>query len=113
MVCCAFAASSIQDGVGTGLSSLTAQGFFSSESVFEEVEPPPDSNQTNHSYTRIDYKLDLEARLPIPLGLRMMPNLVIKPLADNITQWRFCETVDGFIEQSLATYENTKSIDNI
>lgn len=78
-----------------GLNSLSAPGNFASQSIFH-----PQGEQT-----RIDYTLDLNARLPVPLGLRFMPEKVVEAIARSITQRRFQETVDGFIERSLAAYK--------
>jgi len=72
----------------------TAQGVFSSKSVFHAAG---DS-------TRIEYSLSLRADLPSPLGLRMMPGYVVNRIAENITRWRIREIADGFIDRSVDAY---------
>jgi hypothetical protein len=76
------------------LKSSTAQGFYSSKSVFH----PGDG------VTKIDYSLNLRAELPTPHGLRMMPHLVVNRIAHNITRWRMREIADGFIERSIDAF---------
>jgi hypothetical protein len=77
-----------------GMYSMTAPGYFSSTSVFH----------AEGEHTRIDYKLDLSASLLAPLALRFMPEIIVEAMARAITQRRFGETVDGFIERSLEAY---------
>jgi hypothetical protein len=77
-----------------GMRESTAQGMFSSKSVFH----------ASGASTRIDYSLNLQADLPTPLGLRLMPSYVVNRIADNITRWRIREIADGFIERSIDAY---------
>jgi hypothetical protein len=77
-----------------GVRSATAQGFFSSKSVFH-----PDGDGT-----LIEYSLSLRADLPTPHGLRFMPRYIINRIAHNITRWRIREVVEGFIERSIDAY---------
>ena len=77
-----------------GLSSSTTQGYFTSRSVFRD----------EGAETRISYELQLEAQLPPPLGLRLMPGMVINRIAGSITKMRTRETVDGFIERSVSAF---------
>jgi hypothetical protein len=56
------------------MNTLTAQGFYSSESTFHE-----DGEQT-----KIDYTLSLRARLPIPFGARIIPVSVLDLIAQNV-----------------------------
>lgn len=78
----------------TGAHSTTAQGYFSSQSIFH--------NLGNH--TRIEYNLRLRADLPTPLGLRVMPGLVVSGIARSITNRRIREIVEGFIERSTDAF---------
>lgn len=78
------------------INSLSGPGYFTSQSVFKD-----EGGQTS-----IDYRLDLKASLPIPLGLSMMPEVLLQVIANKITRRRFNETVDGFIEHSLAAYQD-------
>jgi hypothetical protein len=74
--------------------SLTAQGHFTSRSIFRP--------RSEHSL--VDYQLSLEARLPKPLGLMLMPDRVIEQIASNITEWRIHEIAGGFITRSVQAY---------
>lgn len=76
------------------LHSSTAQGFFASRSFFR------DEGEETH----IDYSLDLRAKLPTPLGLRLMPGGVINRIASSITNSRIRETVEGFVNLSIAAF---------
>jgi hypothetical protein len=78
-----------------GLTSSTAHGIFSNESVFYE-EPG--------GQTRIDYSLQLRARLPTPLGLRLVPDTVVNNIAESIMDMRVHEIVEGFIENSIQAF---------
>lgn len=77
-----------------GLSSSTGQGLFFSESVFHDASPS----------TEIEYRLRLQAELPTPLGLRLMPRLVTSRIARSITQARMREIAEGFIELSVEAF---------
>jgi hypothetical protein len=74
--------------------SLTTQGYFTSRSVFRP--------RSGHSL--VDYQLSLEARLPKPLGLMLMPDRVVEQIARNITEWRVHEIAGGFITRSVQVY---------
>ncbi len=74
--------------------SLTAQGYFTSQSIFRP--------RGDHSV--VDYQLSLEARLPKPFGLMLMPDKVINQIASNITDWRIHEIAGGFIKRSVQAY---------
>ena len=74
--------------------SLTAPGSYSSLSIFYE----------NGDKTRIDYSMTLQARLPTPLGLRLMPDRVVNSIAKSITESRTREIVNGFIERSIDAF---------
>jgi hypothetical protein len=74
--------------------SLTTQGYFTSQSVFRACD----------DHSMVDYRLSLEARLPKPLGLMLMPDKVVGQIAGNITEWRIHEIAGGFIKRSLQEY---------
>ena len=74
--------------------SLTAQGYFISQSIF----------RARGDHCTVDYRLSLEARLPKPFGLMLMPDKVIEQIAGNITDWRIHEIAGGFIKRSVQEY---------
>ncbi|MFQ5434204.1 MAG: hypothetical protein ACE5FD_04940 [Anaerolineae bacterium] len=78
----------------SGFYSTQAYGRFASESRFY-----PDG-----AHTRIAYKLQLEARLPSPFGLRLIPGGVLNHIAASITNGRIHEIVNGFIQKSIAAF---------
>lgn len=73
-----------------GIHTMSAQGYFSSQSVFH--------NEGDH--TRIEYGLQLHGALPTPQGLRLMPGMVVRRIAQRLTKMRICEIADGFVERS-------------
>ncbi len=77
--------------------SLTAPGYYHSESVFHTTDE-------DEQATRIDYQLQLDANLPIPYGARFMPAGVLNSIARNITNWRIHEIAQGFIARSIEDY---------
>ena len=77
-----------------GLHSSMAQGFFASRSFFRD----------EGEQTHIDYSLELRAKLPTPLGLRFMPGGMINRIASSITNSRIRETVEGFVNLSIAAF---------
>ena len=77
-----------------GLSASVAQGYYSSSSVFHD----------NGQKTRIDFSMNLQARLPTPLGLRLMPSAVVDGIAGNITNARIHEIASGFIQRSMDAF---------
>ncbi len=79
----------------TGMKEMSAQGLFSSESVFHEIG----------DQTRIDYSLKLEAHLPVPTVAFFMPPSVRDRIASSITHWRISEIAEGFIYRSIRAYE--------
>ncbi len=74
--------------------SLTAQGYFTSQSIF----------RARRDHSVVDYQLSLEARLPRPFGLMLMPDKVVEQIASNITDWRIHEIAGGFIKRSVQEY---------
>jgi hypothetical protein len=83
-------------GTRVGLRSLTAQGRYTSQSIFH-----PEDDQT-----RIDYHVQLAAELPRPVSLALMPDSVLNHIVDSIARRRIKEIVDGFITQSTTGYPN-------
>ncbi|CAG0937327.1 hypothetical protein TFLX_06252 [Thermoflexales bacterium] len=79
---------------GATVHSLTAQGYFTSQSVF----------QPRDDHSLVDYRLSLEAQLPKPFALMLMPDKVIEQIASNITDWRIHEIAGGFIKRSVQEY---------
>ncbi len=77
-----------------GLYSLTGQGLYHSTSVFH-----PDGDKT-----LIDFSLQLEASLPVPFGLKLMPDSLLSTIASEITQWRIREIGDGFMQRAVIAY---------
>jgi hypothetical protein len=80
------------------INSLTAQGMYMSESAFRAAG----------GHTRVDYHLVLKARLPKPLGLKLIPDGILERIAHNITMWRIHEIADGFVERSINEFERGK-----
>jgi hypothetical protein len=76
------------------VNSLSAQGTFTSQSVF----------RAHGEHTSVDYGLNLEAHLPKPFGLMLMPDRVTQQIAQNITEWRIHEIAGGFIKRSIQEY---------
>ncbi len=83
--------------------SLTAQGYFTSQSIFRP--------RSDHSV--VDYQLSLEARLPKPFGLMLMPDKVIEQIAGNITDWRIHEIAGGFIKRSVQEYREQATLSGV
>ena len=74
--------------------STTAQGKFTSHSVFHDMD----------SQTEIEYTLRLQADLPTPGGLRVMPRLVVDSIARSITHTRIREIAAGFVARSVDAF---------
>lgn len=74
--------------------SLTAQGYFTSRTVF----------RSHDDHSLVDYRLSLDAWLPKPFGLMLMPDKIIEQIAGNITDWRIHEIAGGFIKRSVQAY---------
>jgi hypothetical protein len=76
------------------LGSTTTQGYFSSQSIFSD----------SGAETRIKYALQLKADLPTPLGLRLMPGMMVDRIAKSITNMRIREIADGFVERTTDAF---------
>jgi hypothetical protein len=76
------------------LGSATTQGYFSSQSIFSD----------NSAETQIKYALQLKADLPTPLGLRLMPGIMVDRIARSITNMRIREIADGFVERTTDAF---------
>jgi hypothetical protein len=79
-----------------GLYSLAGQGYYSSQTIFH----------ADGKATKIDYTLELHSELPVPIGLRLMPESLINNIAGSITNWRIQEIAKGFIEKSITAYQS-------
>jgi hypothetical protein len=77
-----------------GINSSTAQGYFSSQSVFQD----------DGDCTRIEYSLQLQASLPTPTALRFMPGAMVGRIARSITSMRIREITEGFVERSVSAF---------
>jgi hypothetical protein len=77
------------------LNSATARGYFGCQVTFFEVEI---------DQTLVEYRLQMEAAVPRPTGLRMMPGRVIDKIAQSITGGRMEEISQAFAQQAIADY---------
>lgn len=77
------------------LSATQGQGLFAMESSFTLLD---------NGRTRINYTLQLQARLPRPRGMRLMPRRIVNRITEQITNGRILEIADGFIEKSIAAF---------
>lgn len=77
------------------LSTTTGYGYFAIETRFRNL---------NNRQTRMEYSLQLAARLPRPHSMRLMPGRVVDRITESITGGRVREIADGFIRQSIAAF---------
>ena len=77
-----------------GLYSLCAPGDYHSTSRFYE----------RGQETEIEYSLRLRAELPLPIGARLMPQLILDNLANSITNRRIDEIAGAFITRSIRQF---------
>lgn len=84
-----------------GFKSATARGYYASNSYFV----------SEGEQTRIEYELDLQAELPTPLALRVVPGGVLNRISYNITNWRIDEIAGGFIENSIAHFPQWQAVE--
>ena len=75
--------------------SLSAYGYFTSRSIF---------HPRSSGHTSVDYQLSLDACLPKPFGLSLIPDRVMEQIAANIADWRIEEIASGFIRRSIHEY---------
>ena len=73
---------------------MTSQGHYRSEITFSEL-----GNQT-----RIEYNISMDARLPVPLTLRIVPNALLNGSAQRKLSLHTDEISDRFIEQSIRAF---------
>jgi hypothetical protein len=74
--------------------SATAQGYFYSRSVFHD----------EGEQTRIEYHLQLQADLPVPTALRLVPVAMMARVATSITHKHIHDISEGFIERSIDAF---------
>lgn len=79
--------------------STKSRGYFSCLSTFS---PGP-----TYEETVIDYQIAIKAKLPTPKGLRLMPGRVISGIVSGITNGRMKEIADGFVQNSIAAFQQT------
>lgn len=72
----------------------TAQGVFALQANLFDLE----------EHTRAEYQIQLQATMPRPLGMRLMPRRVVNRIAQNIANSRIREIADGFIKASIDAY---------
>lgn len=77
------------------LRSIIASGSYASHSIFRE---------TDDDQCEVEYIMELWATLPRPKGLRFVPDSVLNPIADNITNRRMDEIINGFIANSVPAF---------
>ena len=77
------------------VNTTTGQGVFSLKAQFFELD---------ETQARVEYEIKLDAKLPRPLGMRLMPRRVVNRIANNITDSRIREIADGFIEGSVNAF---------
>lgn len=74
--------------------STTGRGYFSFQSIFTATGDK----------TLIEFKLQLQARLPRPGGMKFMMGSMVNSVAKNITDRRMTEIIEGFVEQTAEAY---------
>lgn len=78
-----------------GMALTQGQGLFASESIFHD----------EGDHTRVEYRLSLGARLPVPIGLRLVPHALLDGIAHSITTRRMQDITDRFIARSISAFE--------
>lgn len=73
------------------LNSLTGQGTYTSQSVF----------QAAGAMTRVRYEVEIKGRLPKPLGLKFLPEAVVQRMVENVVRQRLQEITEAFIRGSI------------
>ena len=77
------------------LNTTTGHGYFALETHFHDL-----GNQE----TRMEYTLQLAARLPRPRSLHLMPGRVVDRITAGITDGRVREIADGFVRHSIKAF---------
>ena len=77
------------------LNTTTGHGYFALETHFHDL---------GNQQTRMEYSLQLAARLPRPRGLRLMPGRVVDRITTSITDGRVREIADGFVRHSIKAF---------
>ena len=77
------------------LNTTTARGYYSSEATFRD----------EGEQTRIEYKLQLQADLPRPLGMRLMLKSAVNSIARGMTNRRIKEIAEHFIASSVSNFQ--------
>jgi len=78
----------------SGLYFMTGQGHYDSEITFSE----------SGDKTRIEYSIRIDARLPVPLTLRLIPNSLLNGSAQRKLSLHTDEIIDQFIERSVRAF---------
>ena len=73
------------------LRSLTGQGYYRSRSAFHSAGP----------HTRITYDVEIQAAVPKRLEWKLIPDVVITRVVEDVVQRRLNEITDTFIARSL------------
>ncbi len=74
--------------------ATSGRGYFSMESLFTEAG----------NSTEINFTLQLEARLPMPRGMRFVLGGIVDRVARSITDNRMNEIIDGFVQQTTSAF---------
>lgn len=77
------------------LSTTVGHGYFALETHFHDL---------GNQQTRMEYSLQLAARLLRPSGMRLMPGRVVDRITNSITDGRVREIADGFVRQSVEAF---------
>lgn len=80
-----------------GLYSLSGHGRYTSQSIFHSWR----------EYTQIEFRLQLEASLPVPLALSLVPRRLLNTIAGNIVERRTREISASFIDRSVHAFQTT------
>jgi hypothetical protein len=76
------------------INEMICQGSYTSEIVFIE----------HQGQTQVKTSIDIEAQLPKPAVLRLIPHALLSGAAHNIFLLRLDEVINGFIDQSILGY---------
>lgn len=73
------------------LNSLTGQGYYRSQSVFQPAGP----------HTRIKYEVEIKARVAKRLEWKLIPDSVVTRAVEDVVQRRLQEIADAFMVRSI------------